>query len=61
MYLFSTNPKSFKDRDDMKLSKASSGGATPLTLSPCLSRTCKIYLALREYLYNYGKIYLVLS
>ena len=30
---------SFNDRDGLKLSKGSSGGATPFTLNPCLSRT----------------------
>ena len=36
-----TYPISFKDRDGLKLSKGSSGGATPFTLKPWLSRTCK--------------------
>lgn len=34
-----TDPISFNDRDGLKLSKGSSGGATPFTLNPCLSRT----------------------
>jgi len=37
---FLTHPNSFNDRDGLKLSRGSSGGATPFTLNPCLSRTC---------------------
>ena len=37
---FLTHPNSFNDRDGLKLSRGSSGGATPFTFNPCLSRTC---------------------
>lgn len=38
-FTWKTDPISFNDRDGLKLSKGSSGGATPFTLNPCLSRT----------------------
>ena len=37
---FLAYPISFSDRDGLKLSRGSSGGATPFTFNPCLSRTC---------------------
>ena len=38
--VLNTHPISFSDRDGLKLSRGSSGGATPFTFNPCLSRTC---------------------
>lgn len=38
-FTWKTDPISFNDCDGLKLSKGSSGGATPFTLNPCLSRT----------------------